>query len=59
MKMPKVFQISDLYDMSRPLNWRDRLHLAADPLTNDLGEISPEDAAEALEYIESLETRRT
>lgn len=41
--------------MDRPLDWRDRLLLASDPICNDLGQLDPSDAAEALEYIEQLE----
>ena len=49
-----VFQVEFEKEQNRPLNWLDRLRLAADPLTHDLGELSPEDAQEALDYIESL-----
>lgn len=42
-------------DMDKPIDWRDRLVLASDPMTNDLGRMDAEEATEALEYIQSLE----
>ena len=42
-------------EMDKPLNWRDRLSLASDPTTADLGRLDATEAVEALEYIEKLE----
>lgn len=39
------------------LTWRDRLYLASDELTNDLGYMHCDDAELALEYIEGLERK--
>lgn len=41
--------------MDKRLDWRDRLLLASDPMTNDLGQMDADDASEALEYIQALE----
>lgn len=50
----RVYEV-DLDHMDKPLDWRDRLLLASDPMTNDLGGMDADEATEALDYIKSLE----
>lgn len=52
----KVYKVQPDH-MDKPPDWRDRLLLASDPITNDLGQMDVDQAEEALRYIEALEAQ--